>query len=198
MKNWLPLTMLWAPLLASNALAAPPPKAAIAFEDQFERTQDIAQLQGDVVVVIYGDSYAMSTNVLLGDKIHLAYHPSAKNMPPEKAGKAPVSPLPELKEGMRSPDVRIVPIVCYGKTTDPIKNYLRQRLKKQFPETAMLMDFENKMKQEFDLKYAEPNLLVIDAAGRLRLKMNGEQIPASYAKVIHAIDFLRQEAAAGR
>jgi hypothetical protein len=195
MKNCLGWSLLCIAFAASNSLAETPPQANIAFDDQFERDQDIQKLRGDIVVVLYGDSDAVHTNRILGDKIHVIFHPSAKDLPPAQAIKAPVAPIPDLKEGTRSPEVRIVHVACLGKTIDVIKAYQRQRMKKESPETAVLLDFENKMKNDYGMKAGEPNLLVIDAQGRLRLKMNGELIPASYTKVIRAVEFLRREAA---
>jgi len=195
MKNCLGWTLLCLPFVVSISTAETPPQANIAFDDQFERKQDIEKLRGDIVVVLFGDSDALHTNRILADKIHVAYHPSAKDVPPAQASKSPVTPLPELKEGTRSPDVRIVQVACFGKTIDVIKAYHRQRMKRESPEASVMLDFENSMKNQYGLKVGEPNLLILDARGRVRLKMNGELIPASYTKVIRAIDFLRHEAA---
>jgi hypothetical protein len=45
------------------------------------------------------------------------------------------------------------------------------------------------------MKEGEPNLIVLDAKGRVRMKVAGEMDDATYAKLLRAIDYLRQEAA---
>jgi hypothetical protein len=185
-------------LFALSKTGAEPPAVKVALEDQFERKQDVAQLRGNVVVVTYGDMDGAAANKALGDKLHLYYHPTAKGLSTGQASKAPAMPVPQLKEGSRSPDVRIVAVACVGKVLEPVKNYMRLRYKKESPDSTVLLDFEDKMLDEYSMKEGETNLLVVDAAGRIRLKVNGQLDPASYNKVLHVIDFLRKEAADGK
>jgi hypothetical protein len=168
-----------------------PPKAMLALPDQFERKQDIAQFQGDVLVILYGDKDGMPANKGLGEKLQLQYHPPVEGV---AANKLPVTPLPGLKEGQRSPDVHVLPVVCLGNSPSPIKNFIRSRIKKEAGESPVLLDFEGKMKAHFGLKEGQPNLVVIDASGRVRMKLAGELDAASYAKLLETIDVLRKEA----
>ena len=62
----------------------------------------------------------------------------------------------------------------------------------------VLIDFENKIKEEYGLKVGETNMLLIDPAGRLRMKINGDLDPVTYKKVLRAIDILRRQAPAGK
>lgn len=172
-----------------------PPKAMLSLEDQFERKQDIAQYRGDVVVILYSDKGGSPACKELGEQLHVHYHPTAKGLTPGEASKAPVTPVAGLKEGARSPEVRVVPVACIGKAPDLIKNYLRGRIKKEAPDSIVLLDFENKMKTQFGLKEGEPNLIVVDSLGRLRMKVAGDVDVLNYLRVVQAIDILRKEAA---
>ena len=166
----------------------------LVLEDQFERKQDIAQFQGQVLVLLYGDREGMPANKGLGEKLHVYYHPTAKDQLPADANKAPVTPLAGLPESAVSPNVRVLPAACIGKVPDLFKNIVRNRVKKEAPDTLVLLDFEDKMKDQFGMKEGEPNLIVLDAKGRVRMKVAGEMDDATYAKLLRAIDYLRQEA----
>ncbi|MCE9531154.1 MAG: hypothetical protein K8T89_08525 [Planctomycetes bacterium] len=174
---------------------AEPPKAVLTLEDQFEKKQDISQFRGDVVVILYGDREGMPANRGLGEKLHVHYHPTAKGSPPAQANKAPVVALPGVREGVRSPDVRVLPIACIGKVPEVVKNLIRARVKKESPETLVLLDFEGKMQSQFGMKEGMSNLVVLDALGRVRLRSTGELDAAKFTKLTQAIDSLRQEAA---
>lgn len=192
---WFALALLFIPVLANaQGQARPePPQVTLALEDQFERKHDIGQFRGNVLVLVFGDREAATANRALGEKLHVYYHPMAKGKPPGEAARAPVIPVPNLREGERSPDVRVVPVACVGKVPGPVKHFIRGAFKKDAPETAVLLDFENKMKDQFGLRAGEPNLVVIDGAGRLRLKMAGELDQDAYGRLLQAIDYLRKE-----
>jgi hypothetical protein len=183
------------PAAMAQAPKAEPPRAMLILEDQFERKQDIALFRGSVLVILYGDKDGMPANKSLGEKLHVHYHPTAKGLLPGQAAKAPVAPLNGVPEGKPSPDVRVLPVACIGKVPDVVKGIIRSRVKKEVPESLVLLDFETKMKDQFGLKAGEPNLVVIDAQGRVRMKMAGELTDDNYKHLIQAVDFLRKEAA---
>jgi hypothetical protein len=189
--------VLFSVLLVPAALAAQsePPKVALVLDDQYEHKQDIVRGRGNVIVLLYGDREGMSANKALGEKLHVHFHPSAEGKSSKEASRAPVTPVPGLPEGVRSPDVRIVPVACIGKVPDTVKDFIRGRMKKESPDTLVLLDFENKMKDQYGLKEGEANLLVIDVSGRLRMKVNGALDDATYARVLKAVDLLRKEGA---
>lgn len=187
------LTIL--PILHAQSKRTDPPKASLVLEDQFERKQDIAQFRGNVLVILYGDKDGMSNNRSLGEKIHVQYHPTAKGLTPGQASKAPVKALEGLADGQRPPDVRVLPVACIGKVPDVVKGFIRGRIKKEAPDTLVLLDFESKMKDQFGLKEGEANLVVIDAQGRVRMKIAGEVDEKAWARLISAVDYLRKEAA---
>jgi len=195
MKSIRILSLLVVGIVGVQATAEMPPKAVIVLDDQFEKRQDIAQFKGDVLVVLYGDKEGMPANRSLGEKLDVQYHPTAKGMTPAEAAKAPVTPVPGLRDGQRSPELRVLPIACIGKVPDVVKAIIRNRIKKEAPESPVLLDFETKMKDQFGLKEGEPNLLVIDAQGRVRMKTAGNLDAPTYTKVLEVINQLRQEAA---
>ena len=89
-------------------VAAQPPAVAptsLVLGDQFDRKADLADLRGQVVVVVYGDRKATDACRTLGESLHVCWHPDAKGQPPAKAQAAPVVPLANLKPGQASPNV---------------------------------------------------------------------------------------------
>lgn len=145
------------------------PKPALVLPDQFERTQDIAQFRGGVVVVLYGDRDGMPANKGLGEKLHARYG----------AAKAPA--------------VKVLPVVCLGAMPEPLKRIVRNRVKKESPDSIVLLDFEGKTKGQLGLKEGVPNLAVLDAKGNVRMKHAGELDAAGYTKLLETIDALRKE-----
>jgi hypothetical protein len=188
------LLVVATPALPQMPPRTEPPKAMLVLDDQFERKQDIAQFEGQVLIMLYGDREGMPANKGLGEKLHVYYHPTAKGQLPADANKAPVTPLPGLPEGAVSPNVRVLPVACIGKVPDLFKNIIRSRVKKEAPDTLVLLDFEDKMKEQFGMKEGEPNLLVVDAKGRVRMKIAGELDEATYDKLLRGVDYLRKEA----
>ncbi len=173
--------------------AQAPPKVILTLEDQFEKPRTVDQYKGDVLILLYGDRAGAEANKGLGEKLHVHYHPTAQGRPPAEAAKAPATPVPNLPQGTRSPDVFVVPVACVGKVPDVVKNMIRGRIKKDVPDTPVLLDFESKMKDQFGIKEGESNLLLIDTQGRVRMKVNGQLDAASQERVIQAVDFLRKE-----
>jgi hypothetical protein len=191
-----PLGAAW--FLLGVAFAQPPREAArvaISLEDQFQQPHALSDHAGDVVVLLYGDRQGMPANKEIGERLHAHYHPAAKGRPPAEANRAPVIALPGLPEGKRSPDVRVIPVACFGSVPKVVQTVIRNQVKKNAPETAVWLDFEGKMKETFGLKPGVPNLVVIDAQGRPRLKGSAELDGESYAKLLGMIDALRREAA---
>ena len=103
-------------------------------EDQFERPHDVADHRGDVVVLIYGDRASATANKALGEKIHVHFHPTAQGQPPAQASRAPVRPIPGWPEGVRCPDVRVIPIACAGKVPGLIAAMIRGQIRSHSPD----------------------------------------------------------------
>ena len=170
-----------------------PSPAKLTLEDQFERTHDLTDYVGDIVVLLYGDRQGMPANKELGEKLYIHYHPQAKGQSPAQAARVPVTPLPDLPEGKRSPDVKIVPVTCFSKAGNVFKSVIRNQVKKNAPETAVWLDFDDKTKEQFGLTPGVPNLAIIDGQGRVRYRSAGELDAKGYSRLLEAIDLLRKE-----
>ena len=163
-------------------------------EDQFDRKADLAELRGSVVVIVYGDRKATDACRTLGESLFVHWHPDAKGQPPAKAQAAPVVGLDGLPPGQAAPDVRVIPVACCGKVPGPIRGVIRGQIAKGAPDVPVWLDFADTMKTTFGLTAGEPNLVVFDAAGRPRGKVNGTPDAATLESVVRTVQQLRAEA----
>ena len=183
-------------LLTGIGFAADPPKVSdLAMEDQFEAKNSVADHKGKVLILVYGDRDGIDASRELGSKLHMLFHPSAEGKSAKEAKAAPVAALEGVEKGKPSPDVAVVPVACCGKVPDVVKGFVRGGLKKDAADTAVWLDFGTTMKDKFGMTAKEPNLVVIDAQGRLRLKVNGTPDKETLQKVLQTAQNLRAEAA---
>ena len=63
------------------------------------------------------------------------------------------------------------------------------------PDVPVWLDFTGVMEREFTLRPGEPNVVLFDAQGRLRLKVNGALDQKALDKVLQTAQNLRAEAA---
>jgi hypothetical protein len=197
MKRFLFTTLMLFTLGIASAAEKPDvaKPVELALEDQFEKNHTVADFKGKVLILVYGDQKGTQSCRELGTKLHVLFHPTAEGQTPAKAKQAPVVGLPGLAPGKVSPEVEVVPVACAGKVPGPVKTLLRATLKKDAPETPVLLDFGSTMTDLFGLRAGEPNIAVIDAQGRLRLKVNGMPDKATFDKVLQVTQNLRAEAA---
>ena len=181
-----------APVAAAVAEAKP---VELVVEDQFSRRQDLAAHRGDVVVLVYGDRKGMDSCKELGAKLHVVFHPTAADQTPEKARKAPVVALEGLPVAQRSPDALVLPVAAAGSVPGVIKDLIRSQVKKASPEVPVWLDFTGVMEKQFGMRAGEPNIVVFDGVGRLRLKVNGTPDQATTDKLLQTVQNLRAEAA---
>ncbi|MBY0513515.1 MAG: hypothetical protein K2P78_06345 [Gemmataceae bacterium] len=191
-----------AALVIAAALRAQPPAAPtpvpLVLETQFNQPADLAALRGSVVVLVYGDRKATDAARALGEQLHVQWHPDAKGQPPAVAHMAPVVGLPGLAPGLPAPDVKVIPVACCGKVPGAIRGPIRTQLAQAVPDVPIWLDFGDTMKTQFGLAAGEPNVVVFDAAGRLRMKIVGTPDRAATDRLTRAVDGLRHEAAAGK
>ena len=192
--------LMWAAVFALVALplhAQPPaaPKAVeLTLEDQFERKTDLADLRGNVVVLVFGDRKGNDACRALGEQLHVCWHPDAKGQPPAKAQAAPVVALEGLKPGQVSPNVIVVPVACCGKVPSAVRPAVSKGIAKGSPDVVVWLDFADKMKDAFGLTAGETNVVLIDATGKLRLKINGTLDQPAMDKLVKGAQALRYEA----
>ncbi len=193
--------MMWAALFAFAVIAPlhaqpPVPKAVeLVMEDQFERKTDLADLRGNVVVLVFGDRKGNDACRTLGEQLHVCWHPGAKGQPPAKAQAAPVVPLDGLKPGQVAPNVIVVPVACCGKVPAAIRPAIGKQIAKGSPDVVVWLDYADAMKGQFGLTAGETNVVVIDAAGRARVKFNGVIDQPAMDNLVKTVQGLRAEAA---
>lgn len=166
--------------------------ADLKFEDQFGREGKLSDLRGRVVVLVYGDREGTDACRAYGEQLHVLFHPTAKGQPPEKARLAPVAPLPGSTG--QSPDVIVVPVAC-AKAPSVVRGMIQTGVAKASPAVTVWLDFNGVMEGGYGLKGGEPNLAVFDAAGRPRMKVNGNPDAAKGKELVQTIQNLRAEAA---
>lgn len=171
---------------------------AVVLEDQFEQVHDVKRLRGDVVVLIYGDKASADANRGLGERLHVHYHPSAQGLDPAQARQAPVTPVPGVAAGTRSPDVKAIPVACVGKVPPLIQKLIRAQIRKGAPNVPVLLDFHDLMKGQFPFKPDVPNAVVLDGHGRYRYAAAGTPTAEGWKQLVAVIDRLRKEAAEGK
>ncbi|MGL6073628.1 MAG: TlpA family protein disulfide reductase [Fimbriiglobus sp.] len=167
----------------------------LVLEDQFERRQDLAAHRGNVVVLVYGDRRASDACRKFGEKMHILFHPTAEGQAPEKARSAPVADLEGVPMGKRSPDALFIPVASTGTVPGLVKDVIRAQIKKGSPDVPVWLDFNGLMEKNFGLRGGEPNLVVFDGQGRLRMKINGTPDAKAQEKLLQTIQNLRAEAA---
>lgn len=187
-------------ILAMSAIGQPPVTAPVpqpvelVLEDQFDRKAELAALRGQVVILVYGDRKATDRCRTVGESLHVCWHPDAKGQPPAKAQAAPVVPLDNLKPGQVSPNVVVVPVACCGKVPGAIRGTIRSQIAKAVPDSVVWLDFGDTMKTMFGQTAGEPNIVVFDTEGRLRMKINGTPDQAAMDRLTKAVQDLRYEA----
>jgi hypothetical protein len=172
----------------------PTPLPPLMMTDQFERTVPLSDLRGRIVVVVYGDKKSADASKALGEWLHVAFHPSAAGQSPGRARQAPVKPVDGLPPGTPAPDVVVIPAAAIGSVPGPVAGWIRRQFRDASPEVPVWLDFDDRLKQLFGLVAGEPNLVVIDAAGRLRHAATGTLLPDQRNQLLAAIEVLRREA----
>jgi hypothetical protein len=200
-RKTLPLAAI---LLGTAVFAQPPappmPPAApqpvsLVLENQFDQKVRLEDYRGGIVILVYGDRKGTDACRMLGEQLHVCWHPDAKGQPAAQAQAAAVVPLPGLRPGQVSPEVRVIPVACCGKIPGAIRGAIRGQIAKGSPEVPVWLDFEDTMKGTFGLTAGEPNAVVFDSAGRLRMKINGTLDQPAMDRLVNAVQRLRYEAA---
>lgn len=188
------LCVLCVPSVASAQPAAMPKPTELTFNDQFDRKASLADLRGQVVILVYGDRKSNDLCKTVGESLHVCWHPDAKGQPAAKAQAAPVVPLDNLKPGQVSPNVVVVPVACCGKVPGAIQKPIRSQIAKAIPDSVVWLDFADTLKGMYGQTTGEPNVVVFDTDGRMRMKINGTPDQAAMDRLTKAVQDLRHEA----
>jgi hypothetical protein len=181
-------------VLAVAAGPAPPP-AELRFEDQFENKPQLADLRGKVAVLVYADRRGVDAGREFGERLHLAFHPTAKGLPPGKGRQEPTAPPDGQRPGTTAPGVAVVPVACVGKVPELVRKLLRAQVKAAAPEVPVWLDFEGEVVRRFGITGGQVNVAVFDAAGVYRYGFTGTPDAAKQQELLRAIQALRLEAA---
>lgn len=171
-----------------------PQPVSLELEDQFNRKANLADLRGQVAILVYGDKDAKDSCRQLGEALHVCWHPDAKGQMPAKAQAAPVVPLENLKAGQVSTNVVVVPVACCGKVPGFVHRVICNDIAKKSPDVVVWLDFADSMKGMFGLTPGQANVVVFDATGRLQLKINGIPDQAKMDSMVKMVQELRYEA----
>jgi hypothetical protein len=200
MNNVIRVAVAWS-ILAGVGVALAQPRAVpapkpteLVLEDQFDRKADLADLRGNVVILVFGDRKGTDACRTLGEQLHVCWHPTAKGQPPAKAQMAPVVALEGLKPGQVSPNVIVVPVACCGKVPAAVRGTISKQIAKSSPDVVVWLDYADTMKTMFGLTAGETNVVVIDAAGVARMKLNGTIDQPTMDKLVKTVHELRKEA----
>ncbi len=181
--------------VAQKPVAKEPKTVDITMEDQFETKNSVADHKGKVLILVYGDRKGIDASRELGSTLHVLFHPTAEGKSAKDARKAPVVALEGIPNDKASPEVNVIPVAACAGVPGPIKGLIRKALAKDAADTPVWIDFDGVMAEKFTMREGEPNLVLIDAEGRLRLKVNGKPDKETMQKVLQTAQNLRAEAA---
>jgi hypothetical protein len=162
-------------------------------QDQFAKKHDLAELRGDVVVLVFADRGGAEASRDLGAKLHVHFHPGAKGKPPAESAKAPAKPLPGIPRSLYTPDAKMIPIAVIGEVPGALHIMVRTRFRQVAPDAAIWLDMTDSMRQQFDVKPDVPNFAVVDVEGRVRYTTSGKLDDKQFAELTQVVDALRAE-----
>jgi hypothetical protein len=167
----------------------------LAMTDQFANKYDVADYRGDVVVLVFADKGGAEASRKEGTRLHVHFHPEAKDQKPPKSFAAPVAPLPGLPVGVRSPDAKIVPIAVIGDVPGALHLMVRARFRAAIPDAPVWIDMTDAMRKQFVVEKDVPNFAVLDAEGRVRYTTSGALDEVAFNQLANVVQALRYEAA---
>ncbi len=182
-------------LLATVGMNARAPAAEqmmnIAMEDQFRTRHETGTHRGDVVVLVYAERHGAEAALQLGRQLHLRFHPTADSATADAWLQQPVVGLAGWPAGLSVPDVRVIPVASLTEVPRPLQPVARARMRKDSPELPVWLDFEGTLKQMFGIIPGEPNVVVLDTAGRIHSVLSGKLDGREYEQFVGLIDQLR-------
>ena len=173
-----------------------PQPVQLSLPDQYDRVHSLEMYRGRVLVLIYGDKQSQGINQPLGERLHVQFHPAARNLPPAQARLATPAPVAGQPPGVPAPDVVVIPVACVGKVPAAVRSIIRNQFRRGSPDVPVWLDFEDTMKLSFGLTEGTSNAVVFDTLGRYRYRGAAVHEPAAYQKLVQMIEQCRLEAIA--
>jgi hypothetical protein len=171
-----------------------PQPVQLSLHDQYDRVHSLEMYRGRVLVLIYGDKQSQGINQPLGERLHVQFHPAARNLPPAQARLATPAPVAGQPPGAPAPDVVVIPVACVGKVPAAVRSIIRNQIRRGSPDVPVWLDFEDTMKLSFGLTEGTSNAVVFDTLGRYRYRGAAVHEPAAYQKLVQMIEQCRLEA----
>lgn len=166
----------------------------VVMGDQFNNRVETAQLQGDVVVLVYAGRHGAEAAMELGRTLHTRFHPTADGAEPKAWSTQPVVGVAGWPAGAPVPDVKVIPVACVPEVPKALHSMVRRRLKQESPVVPVWLDFEDVMRPSFGMVPDEPNVLLIDTRGMAQGVISGHLDQGKLEQVVALIDDLRKRA----
>ncbi len=163
----------------------------IVMEDQFRTKRETVTHQGAVVVLVYAERHGAEAALQLGRQLHLRFHPTADSASADAWSKQPVVGLAGWPAGLPVPDVQVIPVASLTEVPRALQPVARARMRKDSPHVPVWLDFEGTLKQMFGIIPGEPNVVVLDTAGRVHSVLSGKLDEQEYEQFVGLIDQLR-------
>jgi len=163
----------------------------IVMEDQFRTKRETVTHQGAVVVLVYAERHGAEAALQLGRRLHLRFHPTADSASAAAWSKQPVVGLAGWPAGLPVPDVQVIPVASLTEVPRALQPVARARMRKDSPHVPVWLDFEGTLKQMFGIIPGEPNVVVLDTAGRVHSVLSGKLDEQEYEQFVSLIDQLR-------
>ena len=163
----------------------------IVMEDQFRTKRETVTHQGAVVVLVYAERHGAEAALQLGRRLHLRFHPTADSASADAWSKQPVVGLAGWPAGLQVPDVQVIPVASLTEVPRALQPVARARMRKDSPHVPVWLDFEGTLKQMFGIIPGEPNVVVLDTAGRVHSVLSGKLDEQEYEQFVGLIDQLR-------
>jgi hypothetical protein len=167
---------------------------SIAMEDQFGTSCTTVSSRGHVVVLVYAERHGAEAALALGRQLHLHFHPTAGQAGAEAWSTQPVVGLAGWPAGVPVPDVQVVPVASLTEVPRALRPVVRARMRKDSPQVPVWLDFDGSLERMFGIIPGEPNVVVLDTAGRVHSVLSGKFDDQEYTQFIVLIDQLRRAA----
>ncbi len=192
-RPWIDATAMLLVATAGAITRAPAAEQTmnIAMEDQFRTQHETGSHRGDVVVLVYAERHGAEAALQLGRRLHLRFHPTADAASADAWSKQPVVGLAGWPAGLPVPGVQVIPVASLTEVPRALQPVARARMRKDSPHVAVWLDFEGTLKRMFGIIPGEPNVVVLDTAGRIHSVLSGKLDEREYEQFVGLIDQLR-------
>ncbi len=163
----------------------------VVMEDQFQTPCETTEYLGDVVILVYAERHGAEESLLLGQKLHLHFHPTADEVSSDAWSKQPVRGIVNWPAGVALPDVRVIPVASLTEVPRALKPVARARMRKDSPVVPIWLDFDGTLKRMFGIIPGEPNIVVLNTAGQVHSVLSGKLNEQEFQQFVTRVDHIR-------